>query len=180
MANSKEDKAVYVPKSTADLLPFVCVDKDIFYMSDKSYMDLFRIVTKDLVSASESEVELDMLQFEKFYKMYAQDCKIIGINFPTDTKRQQQYFQHLINTTESPVYREILQQKLEELVEVNLHYTDREYYLMIFCSSYEKYLEAKKIIKVMLITSGLVAEIPIEKKISIITKMCNKSTSIYQ
>ena len=56
MANSKEDKAVYVPKSTADLLPFVCVDKDIFYMSDKSYMDLFRIVTKDLVSASESEV----------------------------------------------------------------------------------------------------------------------------
>ena len=96
---SKEEK-IYIPKGTAELLPFVCIDKGLFYMNDKSYVDFMQIVTKDLISASESEIEFDMLQFEKFYKMYAADCKIIGINFPTDTKRQQQCFQHKINTTD--------------------------------------------------------------------------------
>ena len=174
----KEEK-VYIPKSTAELLPFIGIDKGLFFMNDKSYVDIFQIVTKDLISASESEIEFDMLQFEKFYKMYAVDCKIIGINFPTDTKRQQQYYQHKLNTTDNPLFKEILQTKYEELVDVNLYYTDREYYLMVFCASYEKYLEAKNIITVTLKNVGLVSEISATKKIQIITKLCNKATSIY-
>ena len=168
-----------MPKSTTELLPFVGIDKGLFLMRDNSYMDIFKLVTKDLISASESEIELDMLQFEKFYKMYAADCKIIGINFPTDTKRQQQYFQHKINTTENPFFKEILQTKYDELVDVNLYYTDREYYLMIFCPSYEKYLEARNIITVTLKNVGLISDISVEKKIMILTKLCNKATSVY-
>ena len=64
-------------KNTTELLPFVGIDKGLFLMRDNSYMDIFRLVTKDLISASESEIELDILQFEKFYKMYAVDCKMI-------------------------------------------------------------------------------------------------------
>ena len=176
--NPKEEK-IYIPKSTAELLPFVCTHKGLFYMNDKSYVDIMQIVTKDLISASESEIEFDMLQFEKFYKMYAADCKIIGINFPTDTKRQQQYFQHKINTTDNPLFKEILQTKYDELVDVNLYYTDREYYLMIFCPSYEKYLEARNIITVTLKNVGLISDISVEKKIMILTKLCNKATSVY-
>ena len=164
-------------RKTAELLPIIGMDKGLFCMSDGSYMDIFRIVTKDLISAAESEIELDMLQWEKFYKMYAADCKIIGINFPTDTKRQQQYFQHKINTADNPLFKEILQTKYEELVDVNL--TDREYYLMIFCPSYEKYLEARNIITVTLKNVGLISDISVEKKIMILTKLCNKATSVY-
>ena len=176
---AKKEEKISIPKITAELLPFVCIDKGLFYMSDKSYADIMQIVTKDLISASESEIEFDMLQFEKFYKMYAADCKIIGINCPTDTKRQQQYFQHKINTAEKPFYREILQTKYDELVDVNLYYTDREYYLMIFCPSYEKYLEARNIITVTLKNVGLISDISVEKKIVILTKLCNKATSVY-
>ena len=179
MAKNKKEQEISIPKSTAELLPFVGIDKGLFLMRDNSYMDIFRIITKDLISASESEIEFDMLQFEKFYKMYAADCKIIGINFPTDTKRQQQYFQHKINTTDNPLFKEILQTKYEELVDVNLYYTDREYYLMIFCPSYEKYLEARNIITVTLKNVGLISDIDTEKKIRIITKLCNKATSVY-
>ena len=178
-SDNKKEKEVYVPKSTAELLQFACIDKEMFYMTDKSYMDIFQITTKDLMSASESEVELDMLQWEKFYKMYSSDCKIIGINFPTDTILQQQYYQHRIITTKSPIFRDILLKKYDELVEVNLDCTDRQYYLMIFCKTYEKYLHAKGVITVTLINSGLLSEISEKKKISIITKLCNKSTSIY-
>ena len=166
-------------KNTTELLPFVGIDKGLFLMRDNSYMDIFRLVTKDLISASESEIELDMLQFEKFYKMYAVDCKMIGINFPTDTKRQQQYYQRKIDSTDNPLFRRFLQTKYEELVDVNLYCTDREYYLMIFSESYEKYLEAKSIITVTLKNADLAEEISIDKKISILAKLCNKSTSIY-
>ena len=106
-----------MPKSTTELLPFVGIDKGLFLMRDNSYMDIFKLVTKDLISASESEIELDMLQFEKFYKMYAVDCKMIGINFPTDTKRQQQYYQRKIDSTNNPLFRRFLQTKYEELVD---------------------------------------------------------------
>lgn len=175
----ESSKSTAIIRKTAELLPIIGMDKGLFCMSDDSYMDIFRIVTKDLISAAESEIELDMLQWEKFYKMYAADCKIIGINFPTDTKRQQQYFQHKINTADNPLFKEILQTKYEELVDVNLYYTDREYYLMVFCPSYEKYLEAVNIITVTLKNVGLVQEISKEKKIGILTKLCNKSTSVY-
>ena len=124
MPKKPKEEKIYIPKNTAELLPFICTHKGLFYMSDKSYVDIMQIVTKDLISASESEIEFDMLQFEKFYKMYAADCKIIGINFPTDTKRQQQYFQHKINTTDNPLFKEIVQTKYEELVDVNLYYTE--------------------------------------------------------
>ena len=176
---SEASKSTAFIRKTSELLPIIGMDKGLFCMSDGSYMDIFRIVTKDLISAAESEIELDMLQWEKFYKMYAADCKIIGINFPTDTKRQQQYYQHKIHTADNPLFKEVLQTKYEELVDVNLYYTDREYYLMIFCPSYEKYLEAVNIITVTLKNVGLISEIDIEKKIRIITKLCNKATSVY-
>ncbi len=179
MAKKAKEETIYVPKSTAEILPFLGIDKDIFLMRDKSYMDIFQIVTKDLISLSETETEFDMLQFEKFYKMYAHDCKIVGINFPTDTKRQQQYYQHKINTADNPIYKEILQTKYEELIDVNLYCTDREYYLIIFCKTYERYLEAANIMTVTLKNVGLISEISVDKKINIITKLCNKSSSIY-
>ena len=64
---AKKEEKISIPKITAELLPFVFIDKGLFYMSDKSYADIMQIVTKDLISASESEIEFDMLQFEKFY-----------------------------------------------------------------------------------------------------------------
>lgn len=174
----KEEK-VSVSKTTVDLLPFVGIEKNIFYMRDNTYMDIFKFTTKDLISASASELDFDMIQFERFYKMYSPDCKIVGINFPTDTKKQQQYYLHKINDTDNPLFKEILQTKYEELVDVNTYCTDREYYLMIFCTTYEKYLEAKNIILVTLGNTNLISEISLERKIDVVTKMCNKATSIY-
>ena len=37
----KEEK-ISIPKSTVELLPFVCIDKGLFYMSDKSYADIMQ------------------------------------------------------------------------------------------------------------------------------------------
>ena len=50
---------------------------------------------------------------------------------------------------------------------------------MVFCASYEKYLEAVNIITVTLKNVGLVQEISKEKKVGILTKLCNKATSVY-
>ena len=42
-------------KNTAELLPFVGIDKGLFLMRDNSYMDIFRLVTKDLIVSVKSE-----------------------------------------------------------------------------------------------------------------------------
>ena len=47
------------------------------------------------------------------------------------------------------------------------------------CPSYEKYLEARNIITVTLKNVGLISDISVEKKIMILTKLCNKATSVY-
>ena len=87
--------------------------------------------------------------------------------------------QYSSDIADNPLFKEVLQTKYEELVDVNLYFTDREYYLMVFCASYEKYLEAVNIITVTLKNVGLVQEIGKEKKIGILTKLCNKATSVY-
>ena len=168
----KKEEKISIPKSTAELLPFVCIDKGLFYMSDKSYADIMQPASRRCRNTF-SEVLAIWKNSLPNTQSGAQDLR------PTDTKRQQQYFQHKINTAENPFYREILQTKYDELVDVNLYYTDREYYLMIFCPSYEKYLEARNIITVTLKNVGLISDISVDKKIMILTKLCNKATSVY-
>ena len=53
-----------------------------FIMKDKSYIDIIQINTKDLVSASEDDIEYDIMRYIKLYKMYADDMKIVAMNFP--------------------------------------------------------------------------------------------------
>ena len=169
----------YIPASTAALIPICTIDKGLFVLKDGTYMDIFEITSKDLISASDDEVEYDMLQWQKFHKMYGDDCKIIGLNFPTDTKEQQLYFQHKISTTTNPLFREILESKFTELEEINLSHTDRQYYLMIFSNNYDKYLDNRNIITVTLRNQRLVSEMELDDKIKVLQKLSNKPTSIY-
>ena len=71
-------------------------------------MDIVQVKCKDLVNASESDVNFDMYSLTKLYRAYTDDLKIISLNFPTNTKSQQIYFQHKINHTANPLLKNIL------------------------------------------------------------------------
>ena len=65
-----------------------------FKLKNGEYMDITKIVCKDLLSATNDDINFDLFNWTKFYKTYSADIKLIGINLPTDTRTQQQYIQH--------------------------------------------------------------------------------------
>ena len=84
------------PSSTAPmskLIPIKCIEDDKFKMQDDSYMDIVQIVTKDLNSASESDLEALIAAWARMYRTNGFDIKLVSLNTPTDTRGQQHYIQ---------------------------------------------------------------------------------------
>ena len=74
------------PSSTAPmnkLIPIKCIEEDKFKMQDDSYMDIVQIVTKDLNSASESDLETLIAAWARMYRTNGFDIKLVSLNTPT-------------------------------------------------------------------------------------------------
>lgn len=176
----KKKAAKGVRKSIMELIDVQGYDREnnCYRMKNGSYMNIIQITSKDLVNSSDDEVEYDCLRFARLYKLYAEDIKIITMNFPCDTSEQQHYIEHKMQNQANPVYRNFLQRKLDELVWLGKHDTTREYYYMIFAKDAE---EMEK--DMLLLTNtlgrgktGLLTYLPEEKKRQILFRLANKCT----
>ena len=157
-----------------DLIPVLRYEEDMFMLRDGSCMDIIQIRTKDLYNMSDDDLDFDILNLKKFFQTYSADLKLIAMNFPTDTRRQCDYVQRLIERTTNEVYKARLQEQLAQLQAIQKHSTDREYYLMLFAESPDQLREAFSIASKSLGVSGLVTEIDREKKCHILQQMNNK------
>lgn len=172
-----EQKAeeMYIDK----ILPIVSFDEDvgIGIMDDGTFCDCFSIVCKDLNSITEDQLTLDILTWEKLYKTYAGDLKIVSFSFPTDTKDQQSYVGYKIQVTENPILKHFLQQREKELEIVHRDYLSRESALFFFASSPAEYKKNYAAIHTLLAGSmtPMVRKMEKEKKKKLFFKMCNKN-----
>lgn len=146
---------------------------------DGSTFDLLQINCKDLMAASEDENEYDALCFEKLYRKYSGDLKIIGINFPTNTKANKEYTAHKIEITRNSVYKKMLLENYNLLDWLERNRTDREYYLMFFSASVQEHDANLNSIYYILSDNGLASIMSEEKKKQVLFKINNKCTSIY-
>lgn len=165
-------------KPMTDLLNFKYID-GCFVKEDGSTFDFVQINCKDLIAASDDENEYDSLCFQKLYKKYPGDLKIIGINFPTNTKENKEYVRHKITNTKNSVYKRMLQEKYEELDWIEKWKTDREYYLMFFSSSTEEHKANLSSILYILSDNHLASQITEDKKKKVLFKINNKCTSVF-
>ena len=174
----KKKKKTKTDRNTADLIGMEYLPENhCFRRKNNTYMDFLQVTTKDLVNASADEVEYDCLKFAKMYKLYADDLKVIALNFPCDTKKQQEHIRRKMKKTTNPLYLEALKADLRELSWLEKHNTTREFYFMIFADSLENLEKNRRTIKANLSTGrdGLVDDIPDEKKEQIMTRMNNKN-----
>lgn len=175
----KEDKKTALEtKSINDIIPIVDTFKGCFKLKDGTFMDIVQVKCKDLVNASESDVNFDMYSLTKLYRAYTDDLKIISLNFPTNTKLQQIYFQHKINHTANPLLKNILNEKYEKLVDDELHSTNREHYIMYFGKTYERLLNNLNTITASLGTS-LVELCSMSKKIQMLFSVTNMASVVF-
>ncbi|MEE1154427.1 MAG: hypothetical protein UH241_04650 [Acutalibacteraceae bacterium] len=167
-------------RTTERILPFKRIYRNVIECKNHMFLDILKFRTKDLTNISEMDITGDNAQIQKFLKMYSDDCKIVGINFPTNTKGQQAYYHHKINIEKNPLYKEVLQEKLEQLEQVEKESTDREYFLFVYGKTFEDVTNNKNI---ALSTLGnptqLISEIPLYEKLQCIFKMTNKCTSMF-
>lgn len=174
----KKKKETDTEKTVAKIIPIKDIYNGAFVYKDNSLMDMYQVTCKDLIASSEDEVMNDIFNLQKFNKLYGDDYKILGINFATDTKSQQVFYQHLLSNPNTPTnLKEILVEKLNELIEIEKTRTDREYYIMIFGKDPENLNSNRGIIQSALGESGLLKKMTMEKKIHILYKIANKSSS---
>lgn len=169
-------------KQVTDIINIVSYDTEnrCYRMKDDKYMDLLQVQSKDLANSSSDDVEYDILKFCKTYRLYEGDLKIVSMNFPCNTKVQQEFLKRKKEQTSNSVFKRCLDEQIRELIYLEKHVTTREYYYMIFADSLDEMEENKRSLKAVLLTGrdGLLEEISDEKKHQILYRLNNKCSQV--
>jgi len=166
----------------SEVMPIVDFDEEIqaFVLEGGTYADFFQINCKDLQTAADEEIEYDNMCWDKLYKIYPGDLKMISFNFPTDTSLERDYTRHIINRTENPIFLEFLDERLAELKWIHTNRTDREHCLFFYGEDEDK-LRDNSITIFSILSKGtnpLVKKVDKEKKMKIAFKLFNKNTAL--
>ncbi len=155
-------------------------DLDCYVLSDGSYLDLIAIQSKDLVNAPEDDIQFDCGQLTRFLNLYADDLKLISMNFPVNTSVNQAFLKAKMEQTNHPRERAWLQLSISELQKLDRHTSKKEFFLMYFADSADTLDNHRNTIIAALQTGrdGLVQFLSAEKKHQILFKMNNMNTPI--
>lgn len=164
--------------STKELLGFIDVDDDDSIIMKNGYLDIFQIDSKDIYSLTDVETTLNIYNFIAFLRSYPFDIKLITMNFPVNTLKQQEFIKKKIKECDNKKYYYELIEELEQLVYLESTRQNREFYIMIFI----KDTEEKDSIKRTLFRSQNIAvqliPLTVEKKLKILFKLNNPNTKL--
>ena len=170
-------------KTVKELIPIAYYDTGLkaYKRTDGSYLDMFKIKTKDLYNASDDALEFDIYRLGKFFKTTGDDIKLIALNFPCDTSKQIEYIEKKIKTCKNEIYFKFLTQKKETLIWLNENSKSREYVFMIFAKNEQELDKIRTRIKSCLGTGvdGLMEIMEDGLKHRVLRKICNKNSAIF-
>lgn len=176
----KEKKEII--KTNLEILAIRRYDEELeaFIMEDGSFLDLLEIVARDRQNLQDDAVRFDIMTLTKFERLYANDHKDIGLNFPINTSLQRNNLEKKLKKTSDPVRRKWLLREIDELITLDSNIDRKEFYRMIFGSNSEEFLKNRNNILAWLGRgrSKIIKEIDKEKKIQIMKKLCNMNSLI--
>ena len=164
-------------KSISRLISIAELDEElgIFQTTEGQLFDIYSITTSDLLSCSSDDFNFLVALWEIFYRKFPFDMKLVSLNAPTDTRIQQQYIQHKIDTNQNPEYSEFLAEKLEQLQIIQQTHTDRQFFLIFFARTPDEYSDGNALISQLLISNNLGNSLTIPQKLSVLERLNNKS-----
>ena len=135
--NKKEKKEKKQNSSQKSVLEFIPIryydtDKNYFVCQDGSICNIFKIVSQDIIATNDDDIEYEILKWTQFFRIFSEDIKIIGINLPTDCRKQITYLDYKINHTKDAFRIKNLEIKKQELTWIEKHRTTKNYYLIVF------------------------------------------------
>lgn len=172
-------------KSTASILDLIDIRNynqkyNCFQRKDGSYIDFFKIKTRDRGNTAENEIQYDILRLLRLLQTYEGCLKIESLNFPTNTTMQQEYYKKKIGQCKNISQKKWLLIAQKELEWVDQNTTKREYYLVYYAKTLDKQvtLNQQIINKLRLGQYGMLEELSQEKKEDIYFKLFNPSSII--
>lgn len=130
----KEKNAVI--KTCLDILPVRSWEPSVgaFLLADSSYLDLLRLVPRDLQNIAEDELELEIYQFTKVLKTVGCDLKFLSMRFPLSLERQKAVLLHHARQAGDETRIRWLERQIRELEVAETNISSQHFYLayMIF------------------------------------------------
>lgn len=164
--------------STRKVLPFIDIDEDDVFITKQGYLDIYQINTRDTSNLSEDERKVYVYSFIAFLRNFVEDFKIIIMNFPVNTVKQQEYIEGRIAECKDKIFINYLEEELEKLRFMEKHRNNKEFFLMVFMKNKnEKDNMTKKVELVQNIAVPL-RQLDLEQKIKILFKLNNMNTKL--
>lgn len=171
----RADKNVY--NETKENISIISLSEYGYFKTQTGYLDILQIESIDIKSMSDVEYNTYILSFTNLLKVYSEDIKIISMNYPADTSRQQQYLNKKISKCTNPNHMKFLKHRMKQLQTIESQRTNREFFLMIFGKDDKEMINNRD----LALSSNReleVFEIDVEKKIKVLRKINNMNSSI--
>ena len=165
--------------TTKELLDFIDIDEQDRIITKTGIINLFQIQTKDIYSFSPTDRNIHIFNFVHFIRGLEDDFKIITMKFPVSTKVQQEHIRKRINKTNNDIYKVFLNEKLEELENLEQHRFNKEFYLMTFYKLDDDIEQKEKKLGTITSTGVNLYRMSVEKKIRILHKLNNMNSKLY-
>lgn len=172
----KKAKPENVPRLTVEVLGIREYVGGHFVMQDGGLMDVFQLLGRSLLTADEGDVQRQIQQNARYYRLQQKDIKIITLNYPTNTQTQCAHLQRRLERTADPVFRELLQDEIAALQYLEEYRTETVSFLFLFADSEQEYHEQRQS---LLASSGFsVVTLDRDAKITLLRKLSNMNQSI--
>ena len=163
--------------SILDMIPFKSEvnsgDLGFEYCSDRGFFDIYKCISFDYMSANDELLILHIYTWDKFYRVSAENLKLISINLPLDLTDQIRYYKKKYKETTNPMYKQTLKETLNELKNELRYRQTKEFYLCIYAKSFDNLQKIQARVHNILISSGLVSEITYDEKKKVFNKFSN-------
>lgn len=130
----KEKKAVI--RTCLDILPVRSWEPSVgaFLLADGSYLDLLRLIPRDLQNIAEDELELEIYQFTKVLKTVGCDLKFLSMRFPLSLERQKAVLLHHARQAGDETRIRWLERQIRELEVAETNISSQHFYLA-YCNA---------------------------------------------
>lgn len=174
---NKKEALKNIQHKTIELLPLVAMTEKKNFECKDEYLDIFQIRSVDTNAMNNYDTTIYILSLTNILKLYVDDIKIISMNFPANTQRQQDYINKKISNCKNTLHLKFLENRKMQLEAIEKIRTNREFYIMVFGET-EDDLERNKKILFSAASSIKIVNIDDEKKIKILRKLNNMNTKI--
>ncbi|WP_107942662.1 hypothetical protein [Metasolibacillus fluoroglycofenilyticus] len=174
----KSVKKEYVLRKTPALLPFLDITEDYILLKNDIYMDILQITSTDLQTLTEDELNRNLLLEARSYRSFAPSYKIIALNFPSNTGRQQQYWMRKKERVTNPLLLRFIERKLFELRFLEQERPNREFFIFLYASSLQLLEDVKNQLNRGMRQTFPLQSLSIEKRQDVLFLLNNQNSKL--